>query len=69
MALVDTWVGRTHPQTQYPVQMFLYREFNNKTLQDTWMLVLKAGYQQETITNLTPSEAMRKWEANKKWWS
>lgn len=69
MALVDTWVGRPHPQTQYPVQMFLYREFNSKTLQDTWMLELRAGSQQELITGLSPSDAISKWEANKKWWS
>lgn len=69
MELVDTWVGRQHPQTQYPVQMFLYREFDSKIPRDTWKLVLKAGNKQETLSELTPSQAFERWNANKKWWS
>lgn len=68
-ALVDSFTGRNSPHTAKPVQILLLRNFNQKTLQDTYKLELVSGSKHEIYENLTPSVAKTKFEANKKWWA
>ena len=65
MELVDTFTGRWHPSLRAPVEMRMYY---NAAL-SKYCLILTCGYKSEQYPDLTESEAITKWVANKKWWA
>lgn len=68
-SLIDSFEGRCSPHTAKPVIILLFRNFNPKTLVDTYKVELVSGSKHEIYDNLCHSEAIRKFEANKKWWA
>lgn len=68
-ALIDSFKGRNSPFTAKPVHGLLFRNFNPKTLVDIYKVELISGSKHEIYDNLCHSEAIHKFEANKKWWA
>ena len=67
-ALIDAFKGRNSPVTKQPVHMSLWRLFNQKTLQDVFLIVLESAWKREEVHNLSPRQAQDKWERLKRWW-
>lgn len=69
MVLIEKFTGRESPATKLPVTILLFRQFDAKTLIDIYKVELISGSKHEVYDNLCRSEAIHKFEANKKWWS
>jgi len=68
-ALIDSFTGRSSPFTAKPVHVLLFRNFNPKTLQDVYKLELVSGSKHEVYDNLCHSQAIARFESNKRWWA
>ena len=68
MVLIDTFKGRCSPFTAKPVYVLLFRQFDAKTLIDRYKVELVSGKKHEVFDNLCYSQALAKFESNKKWW-